>query len=406
MSCDDDASVIDSESQQSDNSLQQSPESSQATSLFLQAQQRRKIAELEGKLETLESGRAAKERQTNYYLAQGRGIRRVVALFDSIEDLVTENDRRYDDNEDAATIDQERLQIGYDILMRTLPWLLKTSSDIEHDDYMRMLKMLRQGADGARGDDTSKLKTLIADWVNRELKPNPLVDSDDKHSRGFINDACGKLLCPAELDWNDPITKAGIRDRSEGYVVTDLSFPAFLYEKYTANLDNLEEGLFKGKILMQGYKAVFTSPSSAKNIEGDGDGADVIENNRRARKSVWGLKVKKHVAQIIKMEKVTPRSIAYIACQVRFALSSVMSWQTVDGDFDYIQFWRSIVDFFERPPGREARRRVERLLEWWTRKVFGRSRREYLSEAARSNMSVNALARQRAQLDDAAFDSN
>ncbi|KAG2149439.1 hypothetical protein BD769DRAFT_1381251 [Suillus cothurnatus] len=114
------------------------------------------FAELEGKLETLESGRAAKERQTNYYLAQGRGIRRVVALFDSIEDLVTENDRRYDDNEDAATIDQERLQIGYDILMRTLPWLLKTSSDMEHDDYMRMLKMLRQGADGARGDDTSK----------------------------------------------------------------------------------------------------------------------------------------------------------------------------------------------------------------------------------------------------------
>jgi hypothetical protein len=80
------------------------------------------FAELEGKLETLESGRATKERydhhfmhrvgfaqasvrQTNYYLAQGRGFRRVVALFNSIEDLVTENDRRYDDNEDAATIE-------------------------------------------------------------------------------------------------------------------------------------------------------------------------------------------------------------------------------------------------------------------------------------------------------------
>jgi hypothetical protein len=33
--------------------------------------------------------------------------------------------------------------------------------------------------------------------------------------------------------------------------MTDLSFPAFLYEKYAANLDNLEEGLFKGKILVQ-----------------------------------------------------------------------------------------------------------------------------------------------------------
>ncbi|KAG2048802.1 hypothetical protein BDR06DRAFT_1071132 [Suillus hirtellus] len=201
-------------------------------------------------------------------------------------------------------------------------------------------------------------------------------------------------------------TKAGIRDRSEGHIVTDLSFPAFLYDKYKADSNNLEEGLFKGKILVQGYKAVFTSPSSAKDVEGDGDGADVIQNNRRAKNSVSGIKVKKHVAQIIKMEKVTPRSIAYIACQVRFALSSVTLWRSVNGDFDYIQFWRSIIDFFERPPSREAQRRVNKLLEWWTRKVFGKSRREDLSNTVKANMSVNALARQRAQLDDVAFDSN
>jgi hypothetical protein len=67
---------------------------------------------------------------------------------------------------------------------------------------------------------------------------------------------------------------------------------------------------------LQGFKAVFTSPSSAKVIEGDGDGADIIENNRRARRTLSGVKVKKHVAQIIQMKKVTPRSIAYIACQV------------------------------------------------------------------------------------------
>ncbi|KAG1774371.1 hypothetical protein EV702DRAFT_928289, partial [Suillus placidus] len=197
---------------------------------------------------------------------------------------------------------------------------------------------LRQGADSARGDDTSKLKTLVSEWVNRKLKPNPPVDMDDKHTRGFTNDGCGKLLCPAELDWNNPAVRAGIRDRAEGYIVTDLSYPAYLYEKYTANSDNLEEGLFKGKILLQSYKAVFMSPSSAKDIEGEGDGADIIENNRRAKKAYSGIKVKKHVAQIIKIEKVTPRSIAYIACQVRFALSSISSWRSVDGDFDYIQF--------------------------------------------------------------------
>ncbi|KAG1758198.1 hypothetical protein EDD22DRAFT_784236, partial [Suillus occidentalis] len=217
---------------------------------------------------------------------------------------------------------------------------------------------LRQGADSARGDDTSKLKTLVAEWVNKGFKPDALVDFDDKHTRGFSNDVCGRLLCPAELDWNNPkkcllLTRVwtGIRDCSEGYIVTDLSFLAYLYDGYTANPDDLEEGLFRGKILVQGYKAVFTSPSSAKDVEGDGDGTDIIQNNRHARKSFNGAKVKKHVAQIINLKKVTPHSIAYIACLIRFSLSSITSWQSVDGNFDYCQFWCTIVDFFERPPG-------------------------------------------------------
>ncbi|KAG1765223.1 hypothetical protein EDD22DRAFT_951214 [Suillus occidentalis] len=400
-------SHADSENQLDGGNVQ--PQQSQAVAAHVQAMQRRKIAQLEEKLETMQSGRALKERQTIWYVAKGRAVRRVVALFDSIEDLVAENDRRYEVDSDpdaTSTIDQDRLQIGYSTLSRTLPWFYKKGSEMEYEEYVQLLKMLRQGADGARGDDTSKLKSLVSEWVNREFNPASLVDSDDKHSRGFTHDVCGRLLCPAELDWNNPEVKAGIRNRSDGYIVTDLSFPAYLYENYTTKPDDLEEGLFKGKILIQGYKAVFTSPSSAKDIDGEGDGADVISNNRRAKKSLSGIKVKKHVAQIIHMDKVTPRSIAYIACQVRFALSSVTSWRSMDGDFDYEQFWRTIVDFFERPPGREARRRVDKLLEWWTRKVFGRNRRGELSDAMKANMSVNALARQRAQRDDAAFDSD
>ncbi|KAG1738050.1 hypothetical protein EDD22DRAFT_787327 [Suillus occidentalis] len=372
----------DSEDQQDGGSLRQLEAAN-----HVQARQRRRIAQLEEQLETLEEGRAAKEKQTNYYTAQGRALRRVVALFDNIEDLVSENDRRSDDEhqDQDTTLEQDRLQVGYVVLTQTLPWFYKKGCELEFDDYLYMTKMLRQGADSARGDDTSKLKTLVSEWINREFKPDPPVDPEDKHSRGFTSDVCGRLLCPAELNWNDPAVKAGIRDRSDSYVVTDLSFPAYLYDKYTANPDDLEEGLFKGKILLQGFKAVFTSPSSARDVEGDGDGADVIRNNRRANKSVYGIKVKKHV---------------------RFALSSVTSWRSVDGDFDYVHFWKTIVDFFDRPPGREARRRVDRLLEWWTRKVFGRNYRNELSDTARANMSVNALARQRAQRDDAAFDSS
>lgn len=117
----------------------------------------------------------------------------------------------------------------------------------------------------------------------------------------------------------------------DGYVVTEMSWPTFLYAGYTADENNLEEGLFKSKLLIQvrytyiflqiahffqAFKAIFTSPSSAKEVAGDGDGANIIENNRRAKRDFSGKKVKTHVAQIIQMHKVSARSIAYVSCQV------------------------------------------------------------------------------------------
>ncbi|KAG2140893.1 uncharacterized protein EDB93DRAFT_1252678 [Suillus bovinus] len=240
---------------------QQAEGSNDHADMAVQAQQRRRIAQLEEKLVALESGRTIKERQSNYFVAQGRAIRHVVALFDSLEDLITENDQRHDVEEDAETTCKAMEQ--------------------EYEEYAEMLKMVDfHNVSYCLGDDTSKLKVLISEWVNHEFKPDPPVDPDDKHARGFTNDACGSLLCPSELDWNNPDVKAGIWDRADGYIVTDLSFPAFLYKKYTAKPDDLEEGLFKGKLLLQAYKAVFTSPSSAKDVEGDGNGADVIQNNR------------------------------------------------------------------------------------------------------------------------------
>ncbi|KAG1902224.1 uncharacterized protein F5891DRAFT_949338, partial [Suillus fuscotomentosus] len=112
---------------------------------------------------------------------------------------------------------------------------------------------------------------------------------------------------------------------------------------------------------------VFTSPSSASQAEGDGDGADILENNRCTRRRSDQTKVKTCIASIINMKKVTPRAIAYIVCQVHFALSSITSWCTVDGDFDYEAFWCNILDFFEDVPGPVTRHKINKLLEWWTR---------------------------------------
>ncbi|KAG1722140.1 uncharacterized protein EDB91DRAFT_1256204 [Suillus paluster] len=168
--------------------------------------------QLEEKLVALKSRCAPKERQMNYYVAQGRAIRCVVARFDSLEDLVAENDRRYDTEEDVeTTINQDWLQVGYITFTHTMRWFHKKAMELEYEEYAQILKMVDfHNVNGCLGDDTSKLKALVSEWVNHEFKPNPLVDSDDKHSCGFINDACSRLLCPSELDWNNPAVKAGI----------------------------------------------------------------------------------------------------------------------------------------------------------------------------------------------------
>jgi hypothetical protein len=43
--------------------------------------------------------------QTNWFASKGRAIRRVVTLFDSIEDLVAENDRRYEIDDEDTTVE-------------------------------------------------------------------------------------------------------------------------------------------------------------------------------------------------------------------------------------------------------------------------------------------------------------
>ncbi|KAG0692471.1 hypothetical protein DFH29DRAFT_1008591 [Suillus ampliporus] len=192
---------VNSEGQQN----QPSQEFAVAAAESLQARQRRRIAQLEEKLEILEAGQ-----RSNHYMAQGRAIRRIVALFDNVEDLVTENDRRYDlTGDEEANVDQDQLQVGYITLTLTLPWFHKKGVEMEYDEYSHMMKM---GADGARGDDTSKLKALVSEWVNREFKPDHPVDPDDKHSRGFTNDACGRLLCLAVM--------TGVHSMSKGATKT------------------------------------------------------------------------------------------------------------------------------------------------------------------------------------------
>jgi hypothetical protein len=193
-------------------------------------------------------------------------------------------------------------------------------------------------------------------------------------------------------------------------------------------------------LLCQAFKAVFTSPSSAKEADGDGEGADIIENNRRARRALYQVKVKTCVASIINMRKVTARSIAYVVCQVSKYSPSKAVYNILLGRF--VSHYRAcrlgapsmailimklsgiISSTSLRPSLAPSRDRgwtnclngglgmccgllllYLRYLTLLSRKIFGKNHREDLTPEVVSRMSVTALAEQRRVLEDAAFDS-
>ena len=63
---------------------------------------------------------------------------------------------------------------------------------------------LQSGANDARSDDTSKLKVVVADWLNSRTPSGARISSKAKEERGINNDVTGCLLCPIDFDWDDP----------------------------------------------------------------------------------------------------------------------------------------------------------------------------------------------------------
>ncbi|KAG2120274.1 hypothetical protein DEU56DRAFT_735345 [Suillus clintonianus] len=338
------------------------------------ARAKRRIAALEQELENIRASKRSKP-HSNSNVHKGRGIRRLVSLFDSLEDLVAENDRREDLLQSLDSQDElDRTFSSFNELLRCLPWLKKKLfSDVEELDSI--LKELRKGADSARGDDTANLKHAVVVWLNELFHPlDPPLRTTIKDDRGFVHNTTGMLLCPVEYVWSLSSTKDKIRDRDSDFLVTAYSWPAFIYKDYSFDSANIEKGLFRSTLLLKAFKHLFTSPSSAKEIDGDGNGADVISASQRRRSSENDAVNRSHL---------------------RFALSNINSWRSVDGDFDYYDFYNNIVDFFEVVPGADAQARINELLKWWNRKVFGKIRTVPLTSAQLGKFSVARMSSQR-----------
>ncbi|KAN0073663.1 hypothetical protein V8E55_012140 [Tylopilus felleus] len=333
------------------------------------------------------------------YIREGRAIRRLVSLTEPVTDLIAEYDRRAMLAEDEDGIEavpssdtEKRTFRSYKKLVQWCP-SVKTLMKVPNQAYQltATCQELKKGADGARGDDANTLKTLVATWLNeQDPHPVPLFIIGEKRGRGFNHDVMGKLLCPVDYDWFDPSIRDAIRDYHPHYAVTANMWPTFLYRKGLYNAERPLDGLFKGELLVKTFRCIFTSPSSTReDSEFDTENIDDQPRTRKTQKTARDIRTHRcNVAGLLRMRSVEPRTIAYAAAQLRFALSSATTWNLQDDNFDYEVFYNNIVDWFEQPSQVRARE-IEMILLWWNRSVFGRHHTSTLQPQETEKLSVS-----------------
>ncbi|KAI6021271.1 hypothetical protein EDC04DRAFT_2937985 [Pisolithus marmoratus] len=297
------------------------------------------------------------------YRVEGRAICWLADLVNPLSDLITEHDHRLDlGAEDEASADdiqssaeEDYAYCSFKRLIHWCPSIKKLlNGEVDDHDVSLAFRDLKMGADGARSDDTSRLKSAVATWLNNtKQRLEPLLIPDNKLNQGFYHDATGQLLCPVDYDWLDPFQWQPLIIPSNCKHVSHF----FIYEGHYDS-KNPSKGLFRGDYLLKAFCCIFTSPSSAE------EKPNTNEVGSRPTKRIK-LRPHRNVAQLLGMKAVDPRAIAYIACQLHFTLSSSTSWDLNDEVFDYNIFYWNIVDYFEWPSSPRKSAEIQELLLWW-----------------------------------------
>jgi len=223
---------------------------------------------------------------------------------------------------------------------------------------------LQVGANAARSTDTSRIKSSVAEWLNAQTvgRPDPLLTLASRKERGIQNDTTGRLLCSISLDWDDQDVRTKIRnyEGNEYYYGKDF-FPRCLFAGEKGNPNRVRDGYLRSTLLVKTFKAIFTSPSSVtKELDTTQEPAP-----KKMRKSTNAIPHRADVTTTLNMYQVTPRSIAYAAVQLHFALQNASLWCEVYDNFNYKDFYWFIIDYLGA-----GSTNAKDLLDWWNEQVF------------------------------------
>src|ERR1700723_3410524 len=125
---------------------------------------------------------------------------------------------------------------------------------------------IQKGSSSARSDDTKSLKGAVLDWITPRGQPlNPPLARNVKIDRGFHHERTGFLLCPAGMNWSDPVSGQCFRCLSRSrlilprvkenikngdMVIPGDQWPVLLYARYEYSSEDPWKGLVRSSILV------------------------------------------------------------------------------------------------------------------------------------------------------------
>ncbi|KAF9032750.1 hypothetical protein BJ165DRAFT_1568204 [Panaeolus papilionaceus] len=341
---------------------------------------KRRIASLE---QEAELRKESKPKKKSTPCTMGRGIRRLVVMFDPLEVLVAEADRRceedWDDErsglsgeelEERIESSQDRVYRGYTTLLSVIPSLrsLLNDTNADPDDLDNFVAQLQKGANDARSDDVRRIKEELGGWLNHAFSPSLPFSIKSHGDRGLQNDITGRLLCPIQYEWDDEATRTRIKSGSLN--IADDLFLSCFYPKNNGDPNNVEAKFLRSRLLLKTYCAIFTSPSSSEEFE-EFESVDGPSRKKKRTSTSQKKATKASVATLLHMNsRVTPRSIAYAAVVLAFNLTDAVQWVEVYNGFNFCVLWSFIVDYFEETPDEDSKSKADELLQWWNKQVF------------------------------------
>ncbi|KAF5369649.1 hypothetical protein D9615_010248 [Tricholomella constricta] len=272
-----------------------------------------------------------------------------------LEELSDSEDEEVVDSAASARVSVEnamkkRLTESWKVLKR-IPNFCEHMCSLAQDRRTRnqVCKLLNAARDASRSDDTGTLKKDVISYILLDTKAvitPPIPGVGSKAPRGWSHPQTAALLCPIECDATQ-VTYDLIL--SNELCIDADQFPRFLFpDGHSYEADDLSTGILTGHLCFRVAKHIFQGPSTALEHPGHHRG-------KSGNAALHGITT------------MTGCSIAYVACQARFAISSAESWNAADFNFDYEKFYWNICRLFDDGEGQD-------IIDAYNYQIWGTSR--------------------------------